>query len=136
MTVENAKALFRTNILGNLATVNEDGSPRSTPLHLVADEEAVYWFSSENTVHSRNIARDERVSVTLFSPDESQGPTGVYLHGPAEKVTGEARKQIVQLFTDRTGMFPPSFDGAAAYRVAFGYLNEEQSTRRCWYFYN
>lgn len=136
MTAENAKNLFETNILGHLATVNEDGSPWSTPLHLVTDGDAVYWFSSSSTVHSANIARSNKVMLSLFAPDTSQGPTGVYVQGEAEQVSDEDRPRIVDLFMKRTGSFPPGFDGVPAFKVEFGYLNEDKSTRRCWYFYN
>lgn len=55
---DHVRLLFEENILGTLATVNDDGSPWSTPLHIVTDGEAVYWFSKETAVHSQNITRD------------------------------------------------------------------------------
>lgn len=132
---ERVQAIFDNNILGSLATVNEDGSPWSTPLHVVTDGEAVYWFSSENAVHSRNLARDERASLTLFSTDESQGPTGVYINAAAQLVGDDERERVVRLYAERAGVFPPSFDGVAAYRVPLGVPDEAKSTGRCWYFY-
>lgn len=133
---EQTQAIFDDNILGSLATVNEDGSPWSTPLHVVTDGEAVYWFSSESAAHSRNLASDNRASLTIFSPDESNGPTGVFVNGAVEVVAGEDRQRVVNLYAERAGSFPPSFDGATAYKLPIGVPDEAKSTGRCWYFYS
>ena len=133
---QKVKDIFAESMLATLATVNEDGSPWSTPVHIVADEDAIYWFSSEEAQHSGNLARDERVSVTLFSRDESHGPKGVYINGTAEKVSDDARNAVVALYAERAGRFPNSFSEMAAYKVQIGALNEQKSTSNCWYFYS
>lgn len=133
---EQARAVLDENILGVLATVNDDGTPWASPIHVVTDGEAVYWFSSENTTHSRNSVNRPTVSLAVFSPDESNGPTGVYFNGTVEKVPDEERSRIVALYANRAGSFPPAFDGAAAYRLMIGYQDEDKSTGRCWYFYS
>ena len=133
---ENVKALFADNILGTLATVHQDGSPWATPLHVVSDGEALYWFSKESTLHSQNIARDARVSVALFSPDESSGPKGVYVNGKAEKLSGEQAARAREVFTARVGVLPPVFEAASSYRVPLGTLDTKKSTSNCWYFYS
>lgn len=133
---EQAQAILNENILGTLATVNEDGSPWATPLHVVADNDALYWFSTEDKAHSANIARDGRVSVALFSPDESRGPKGVYVNGRAELLGSEQRAAVYALFQGRLGSVPSVFDTASAYKLPFGSLDEQKSTGNCWYFYN
>lgn len=134
--IEQTQSIFNENILGVLGTVNEDGSPWATPLHIVADDQAVYWFSSETAVHSQNIVRDSRVSLSLFSPDESQGPKGVYVNGSAEKMTGEDVQKARDVFAERIGAFPAAFEAASAYRLPIGELDAEKSTGSCWYFYS
>ena len=106
--------LFTENILATLATVNADGTPWGTPLHVATDGEYVYWFSKESTVHSQNIARDARVSLTLFSPDESRGPKGVYVNGQAELLRDDSEETAREIIGTRLGGFPPAFAAAKA----------------------
>jgi len=64
--MEEIKAILSDNLIGTLATLNEDGSPWATPLHVFADDEALYWFSKDTHQHSLNIERDPRVAVTVW----------------------------------------------------------------------
>ena len=128
--------LFAENILATLATVNADGTPWSTPLHVASDGEYVYWFSKESTVHSQNIARDPRVSLTLFSPDESRGPKGVYVNGQVELLRGDSEQTAREIIGMRLGGFPPAFAAAKAYRLPIEVYNAEKSTGNCWYFHS
>ena len=128
--------LFAENILATLATVNADGTPWSTPLHVASDGEYIYWFSKESTVHSQNIARDPRVSLTLFSPDESRGPKGVYVNGQVELLRADSEQAAREIIGMRLGSFPPAFAAAKAYRLPIGVYNAEKSTGNCWYFYS
>ena len=128
--------LFAENILATLATVNADGTPLSTPLHVASDGEYIYWFSKESTVHSQNIARDPRVSLTLFSPDESRGPKGVYVNGQVELLRADSEQAAREIIGTRLGGFPPAFAAAKAYRLPIGVYNAEKSTGNCWYFYS
>lgn len=132
---DDAQTIFDENILGTLATINEDGSPWATPLHILTDKEAVYWFSHESTVHSANIARDARASLALFSPDESKGPKGVYINGRVEMLDGEDRAVAHALFEQRLGAVPAFFETARAYRLPLGTFDPSKSKRNCWYFY-
>ena len=133
---EKALDILNENILGTLATVNQDGSPRSTPLHLITDGKSIYWFSSESTTHSLNIDRDSRVSLTLFSPDTSNGLKAVYFSVVCEKVSEGDIDLVRDLFKNRAGSFPQHFMSAAAYRLPIGSLDLEKSTGNCWYFYS
>lgn len=130
------RAIFTETVLGTLATVNTDGSPWATALHVVADDEAVYWFSSEAVQHSQNLARDGRASLSVFSADESKGPTGVYLNGTVETLDDEARAAAYAKAVQRLGALPASFATATAYRLRVGTLDEQKSRGRCWYFYS
>ena len=128
--------LFAENILATLATVNADGTPWSTPLHVASDGEYIYWFSKESTVHSQNITRNPRVSLTLFSPDESRGPKGVYVNGQVELLRADSEQAAREIIGMRLGGFPPAFAAAKAYRLPIGVYNAEKSTGNCWYFYS
>lgn len=133
---EQARLIFDENILGMIATVNKDGSPWVSPLHMVTDGEYVYWFSKETTTHSENIVRDARVSLSIFSADTSKGPKGVYVNGRAEVLSGDDDIRARNVATKRLGSLPPVFDVAAAYRLPLGQYDDEKSTGNCWYFYS
>lgn len=133
---EQTRAILNENILGVLATINEDGSPWATPLHIVSDDTALYWFSAHDRVHSANLARDNRATITIFSPDTSHGLQGVYVSGQAELLDSEGHARAHELFQKRLGTVPPSFANWSAYRLPIGTLNEQKSTGNCWYFYS
>ena len=133
---DDVRAILDENILGTLATVNKDGSAWASPLHVFYDEEAVYWFSHTDKQHSLNIASDPRVSLVVFSRDESKGPKGVYVNGAVEVLddaSGESAKQLVEA---RLGALPSVFQKATAYRLPIGTLNSSKSAGNCWYFYS
>lgn len=134
---DEARVILNNNVLGTIATLNEDGSPWATPLHVFYDEatSAVYWFSHETTQHSLNVARDSRVSLTLFSPDESHGPKGVYISGIAVQLDEESTTKAKDVVRVRLTTLPPIFDTASAYMLQIGNFNSSKSTRNCWYFY-
>ncbi len=130
------RAILDKNVLGVLATVNEDSSPWATPLHFVADEDVLYWFSAGDRVHSANIFRDDRVSVAVFSPDTSKGLQGVYVSGKAELLSSAEHDRVYALFEQRLSSVPPTFKEWNAYKLPIGTLNEQKSTGNCWYFYS
>lgn len=133
---DEARAILSENILGTIATTNEDGSPWGTPVHVFSDDEAVYWFSFEDKLHSQNIERDPRVSLTLFSPDVSQGPKGIYVNGSAVKLNDDTVIHAKELMVAKIGKIPAHFQQATGYKLAIGQLNSSQSTANCWYFYS
>jgi nitroimidazol reductase NimA-like FMN-containing flavoprotein (pyridoxamine 5'-phosphate oxidase superfamily) len=132
---EEAKTILKDNLVGAIATLNEDGSPWVTPVHIVSDDEAVYWFSKETVQHSLNVARNPKVSLTLFSPDLSKGPKGIYINGEVEQLDVEATTEAKKLLEAKIGFIPPNFIEATGYRLKIGELNRGKSTGNCWYFY-
>lgn len=133
---DDVRALFSEVVLGVLATVNEDGSPWATPLHVFADDEAIYWFSGQEKQHSLNIARNPQVSVSVFSPDESNGLKGAFFNGTVTMLDQSQRSYAKELVAKRMGDVPLTFQSAAAYRLEIGELNRGKSSGKCWYFYS
>jgi len=133
---DDARALLAENILGTLATVNDDGSAWASPVHVFYDDEAVYWFSHHDKQHSINIAQDPRVSLVVFSPDESKGPVGAYFNGVADILDGETAELARGIVEARLGKIPAVFENATAYRLQIGKLNSSKSAGNCWYFYS
>lgn len=133
---ETVQSILNDNLVGAVATVNEDGSPWVTPVHIFSDDEAVYWFSDEDRQHSINVARDPRVSLTLFSPDASRGPKGVYINGTVSKLDVDSTTESKKLIEAKIGKMIPVFEKATAYRLPIGQFNSSKSTGNCWYFYS
>ncbi len=134
--IEQAKTILQDNLVGSIATINEDGSPWVTPVHIVSDEQAVYWFSKETTQHSLNLERDPKVSLTIFSPDLSRGPKGVYVNGRVDKLDVASTTEAKKLLEAKIGFIPPNFVDATAYKLMIGEFNSSKSTGNCWYFYS
>jgi len=133
--MEGVKQLFNEIVVGSLATINDDGSPRAVPVHLFYDGEAVYWFSAEDTVHSSNVDRDGQASIALWSPDMTTGARCVYVTGTANKLDSKQSDDIRELVRMRLGTVPRNFESAPAYRLPLGTLDEAKSRGNCWYFY-
>jgi general stress protein 26 len=138
---EKSKAIFSENYIGCIATVNQDGSPWASPVHMFTDDEYVYWFSKPEKQHSENIVRDARVHLTLFSSDTSRGLQGVYIAGRAEvyaEAGSDEQRRIYQQMVKRVGedKMPPNMDKSHAYRLPIGTVDEQKSTGNCWYFYS
>lgn len=87
--------LARTTLANNrfmvLGTVDPTGRPRVSPVWFsLVDHRVVYWLSSPDAHHSRNIAERPEVSIVVF--DSSAAPhTGqaVYLEATADRVPDE-----------------------------------------------
>lgn len=133
---DEARTILNENLIGAVATINEDGSPWISPLHIFSDEDAVYWFSMEDKQHSLNIERDPRVSLSLASSDLRFGPRGVYINGPVSKLDVEETTEAKKLIEAKIGKMLPVFEKATAYRLPIGQFNSSKSTGNCWYFYS
>ncbi len=132
---DEVRTILNENILGTVATINEDGSPWSSPIHIFSDDRAVYWFSQESAQHSLNVEKDPRVSLTLFSPDTSRGPKGVYINGSVTKLDVNETTEAKQLMVAKIGKIPTFYETATAYRLEIGNFNRGKSYGNCWYFY-
>lgn len=132
---EKVETLFAENHIGSIATINDDGSPWSTPLHMVKNDNYVYWFSNTDKVHSKNIARDPRVSLSLFCADAARGLRGVYISGRAEQIPDSEHDSAWEMFSSKLGEnVPPGMGKSRGYRLPIGEFNAEKSTGNCWYF--
>lgn len=90
-----------------LGTIEEDGTPRVSPVYFVPhDYRTLYWVSYDDTHHSANIARDSRVSGVVFDSTVVPGPDtrAVYVVGPAREVPAdELDEHLVHAFDDTRG---------------------------------
>lgn len=136
MNNEESKRIFAENYVGCIATVNDDGTPWATPLHMASDGEYVYWFSNETERHAANHERDNRVSLALYAPEGGPHKEGIYLNGRVEKIARDKWAEIGDFLTKRLGFSLATFSTGAAYRMPIGTFDEQKSTGNCWYFYS
>lgn len=71
-----------------MATVRPDGSPQATTVSYASDGLMLYFGCGETSQKARNLARDDRISITIDLPygDWSQ-IRGVSLFGRARRLT-------------------------------------------------
>ena len=132
---EEAKTILQKNLIGSIATLNEDGSPWVTTVHVFADDTFVYWFSLEDKQHSLNVARDPRVDLVLPSLDMSHGPQAVYVSGKVEVLGVDETTEARKLIEAKIGKIPEPFLSMTGYRLKIGEINRGKSYANCWYFY-
>ncbi len=113
--------------VGSLATINDDGSPWSTPLHVAVGDEVIVWLTSSKTQHSQNIQRDNRVSLALWSSSEIENVKGIYVQSRAVKVSGGQEIAARQLYAERFGGIPEKFLAGETYIAPLGDINTTKS---------
>lgn len=131
--MEEIENILADNLIGTVASLNEDGSPWATPVHVVASDGALYWFSKDSHQHSQNVMRDPRVSMSLWS--KTDGTKGAYISGSAARLEGEAADQAFAMVKQKFGSLPPVFENTSPYRLQIGQLNSSKSSEKRWYFY-
>lgn len=95
-TVPRLLALHRYLVLG---TADQSGSPWVTPVFFVADgTDRVLWVSSPDSRHSRNLAHNPAVAITVFDTDAPiGGAEALYLEATASLVDEAARPAALDL---------------------------------------
>jgi hypothetical protein len=97
-------ALLSEETTLSLATSGEDGQACVAPLFFIADNElSLYWFSSESSLHSLNLARSARAAATVYRSVENwKKICGVQLRGTVSKVTEpEGRAALIKTYCKR-----------------------------------
>ena len=84
------RSIVDANLYMVLATADADGRPWASPVYFVSEDYTeLYWVSSPEVTHSRNLAARSELSIVVF---DSQTPisTGqaVYMSAVAGQVTG------------------------------------------------
>lgn len=88
-----ARAIIDRNLYMVLATVSADGAPWASPVfYSTEDGRDLYWVSSPEVTHSRNIAHEPRIGIVLHdsrAPVGTASPLALYLKATAEELRGE-----------------------------------------------
>lgn len=119
-----ARSILDANLYMTLATVDGDGRPWASPVfYAAAGYTELYWMSSPEVAHSRNLAQRPRVSIVVF---DSQVPAGtgqaVYMAATAEQLAGADVERGVEVYPGpaRRGgrpVTPQELRAPAAYRL-------------------
>lgn len=102
---EAARALLESQHTLVLATVGEDGAPRSAPLYYIPGTGfRLYWMSSPRSAHSRALKRG--ASVSIFAPSEHwRAIRGLQMWGEARAVRGLREKaQVLERYRRHFGL--------------------------------
>lgn len=116
-----------------LATICEDGSPWNVPVKFGVLDDVIYWRSSETTVHSQNIARDGRVSLSICDAEVRPAAgerQAVYVQSVASKVEDADEARVLQEIGER---FSHLDDTMPIYCAPIGEPDEARSTSSRFY---
>ena len=81
-------AFLDTCRTASLATVDEQGCPHGANIQYVRDQNGyLYFISNPEAAHSRHIARNERVALTIYAHDDrAENIHGVQMRAVAQKL--------------------------------------------------
>ena len=80
-----------------LATVREDGYPQATTVSFVSDGLDIYFACSPRSQKARNIARSNKISVTVTPPyTDWNSIRGLSIGGRAERVVENAQVRYTE----------------------------------------
>ncbi|MFC9678885.1 pyridoxamine 5'-phosphate oxidase family protein [Streptomyces sp. NPDC056948] len=108
-----ARAIIERNLYMVLATVGADGAPWASPVfYSTGDGRDLYWVSSPEVTHSRNIAHEPRIGIVLHdsrAPVGTAGPLALYLKATAEELQGEEAVEGLRVIPGPAGRGGRSF---------------------------
>ena len=98
---EVARAIIDGNRYMVLGTADESGRPWVSPVYYAPSGYAdLYWVSSPEAQHSRNLAARPELSIVVF---DSQAPVGegqgVYMSAVAEELEGGEAERGIEIFS-------------------------------------
>lgn len=99
-----ARAIIDANLYMVLGTADKTGRPWVSPVwYAAAGYAELYWVSSPEARHSRNLATRPEVSVVVF---DSQAPTGtgqgVYMAAAADEPTAADLERGIDVFSRKS----------------------------------
>jgi hypothetical protein len=90
------------NVYMVLGTADESGRPLVSPVFYAADAERdLYWMSSPDVTHSRNLARRPELSIVVFdsqAPVGTGGTSAVYMAGTAAQVPADDVDRALSIY--------------------------------------
>jgi hypothetical protein len=98
-----ARKVIDANVYLTLATADAEGRPWASPVYFTAvGYTEIYWVSSPDARHSRNIAARPDVGIVVFDSRAAVGTAeAVYLAARAEQVTEPDLERCAGLYSGR-----------------------------------
>lgn len=125
--------VLQGNTYLTLATVCPSGAPWSVPVKYAVHENVIYWRSAETTVHSQNITKDPRVSISIFDIELRQGQDerqAFYLQSTATKLNSEESEKILTIVGHK---FSNRDTSSPIYSAPIGRIDETKTTDNRFY---
>lgn len=107
--ISDVRKLLESQSAMTLATVDHAGVPDATPLFFFpGDDLTLYWLSSTESRHSRNLSTNARVAVTVHAAAERwEDIRGVQMEGTASEVSDQRkRSRIISQYRHRFRLGP------------------------------
>jgi nitroimidazol reductase NimA-like FMN-containing flavoprotein (pyridoxamine 5'-phosphate oxidase superfamily) len=106
-----ARAVFAANRYMVLGTADADGRPWTSPVWYAREGyEELYWVSSPQARHSRNIATRPQISIVVFDSQVAPGSAAaLYMQATAQELTGPELDRGMAVFAreDAAQGLPP-----------------------------
>jgi uncharacterized pyridoxamine 5'-phosphate oxidase family protein len=92
-----ARRVIDANHYMTLATVNPDGHPRVSPVYFTAARYTdLYWVSSPDARHSKNLAERPAIEIVIFDSSLPVGETAaVYVSAHARAVEDDELQAVI-----------------------------------------
>lgn len=103
---------LNSNLYMNVATVNTAGQPWNTPVFFAHRGKNLYWFSSQESVHSTNIANNPKVFITIYDSTVEEGNgEGLYLLASAAmQIDQDELREGIEVYNKKAQKFKISED--------------------------
>src|SRR4029079_9766946 len=101
-----ARRVIDGNLYMTLATLEPDGSPRLSPVYFTpARYTDLYWVSSPDAHHSRNVRELPGVEIVIFDSSVAVGHAeAVYISANAREIPREELHEVIdEAFGERGG---------------------------------
>mgnify|MGYP002359198185 CR=1 FL=1 len=109
MKMNKLNNLLNSQLYLNLSTVSGGGEPWRTPLFFVFNktENCFYWWSPENSQHSKNIKANPKCFITIFDSHDKEGEgSGIYFTAEAEELKlTENIQEATELYNKKAKTF-------------------------------
>ncbi len=93
--VQKVKYLIENNEHMTIATADSSGKPWVSPVFFMHDDKYnLYWVSSKDALHSRNIRARAEIAIVVFGQLPHNGVDGVYVDAIASELRSEMEIKI------------------------------------------
>ena len=103
---EKVEKLLQTIHYATISSVDSGGQPWAAPVWYVLDDNHVYWWSPIEARHSKNIANNPKIYITIFDSTAPEGEGfGLYMRAEAGVLTDDELDSAIDLYNQSTKIF-------------------------------